>query len=498
MDNIGFLLLSRSQSETLYKDLFLLIIVIPILKYYLTDISYILKRINNFIFTDYKNRIEFVGWENLYNGFFCYDYPLPMTAICHTLSEKNICTDLRYFTPSRNGNSFTEEIYSFRSDKNISYMLNYGENIKIEDDLYLDFSYYKMETSKDSRSDGNWKVNVTLKSKNKTINEMNKFINACIVNYDKYMDEKNRNKIYHFIYQGKDHQKKLNFSSAVLSDSSSPETTCYETFDNIYSQHKEMLMNDLKRLKDIEYYKKTGNKRKKGYLFYGPPGCGKTSSVVAMALHDKRHIIEISMSRIKTNEELEKIFNITEINGIKFSRDQIILLFDEIDTGNKVLKKRVGEDDAESISSSSIDDEETKANDKRKDEIIYKLVNKANSDDDYINIGDSDGIHIGCVLSRMDGVGCYNGLIVVATTNCKDKLSPALYRNGRLNPVHFDYVNKQYVKEMIEDYFDIQLTCEQIDVLPDYDSKISYSSIRKYIEDYENNLDGLIAFFKKS
>ncbi len=498
MDNIGFLLLSRSHSETFYRDFLILIVIIPILKYYLTDISYILKKINNLIFSDYKNRIEFVGWENLYNGFFCYDYPLPMTAICHVLAEKNICTDLRYFTPSRNGNSFTEEIYSFRNDKNISYMLNYGDNIKIEDDLYLDFSYFKMEQSKESRSDGNWKVEIILKSKKKSIREINKFINECVTEYDKYLDDKNRNKIYHFIYQGKDHQKKLGFTSSILSDSSVPETTCYETFNNIYSQHKEMLMNDLKRLKDIEYYKKTGNKRKKGYLFYGPPGCGKTSSVVAMALQDKRHIIEISMSRIKTNEELEKIFNITEINGIKFSRDQIILLFDEIDTGNKVLKKRVGEDDAESISSSSSEDDESRMNEKRKDEIIYKLVNKTNTDDEYMNIGDNDGIHIGCVLSRMDGVGCYNGLIVVATTNCKDKLSPALYRNGRLNPVHFDYINKQSIKKMIEDYFDVELTCDQISSLPDKDSKISHSSVRKYIEDYENNLEGLIEFLKKS
>jgi hypothetical protein len=51
---------------------------------------------------------------------------------------------------------------------------------------------------------------------------------------------------------------------------------------------------------------------------------------------------------------------------------------------------------------------------------------------------------------------------------------------------------------MIEDYFDIELTCDQISNLPDKDAKISHSSIRKYIEDYENNLEGLLEFLKKS
>ena len=50
-------------------------------------------------------------------------------------------------------------------------------------------------------------------------------------------------------------------------------------------------MNDIKRLRDIEYYQKNGIKRKKGYLFYGHPGCGKTLSVIAMALEDNRHIL---------------------------------------------------------------------------------------------------------------------------------------------------------------------------------------------------------------
>ena len=483
MDNLPFFLMTRSNSEHFYRDVLLVFIAVPLFKYLFSDMNSMFNNIKNIIFSQYKNKVEFVGWENLYSGMFHYDYPYPMTAVCHKLVEKNVCSNLRYFNPSRNGNMYGENIQSYAKDKNISYIINYGKNIKIEKDLYLDFNYYAIDTNKESKSDGNWKVNIVLKSKYKTIQEINEFIKQCMKEYDEYLEEKSKNKIYHFIYQGQDRggNKKLLFSTSILSDFSVPESTNYESFSNLYSEHKNMLIRDLKRLKDIEYFKKTGNKRKKGYLFYGPPGCGKTSSVIAMALEDKRHIIEISMSRIKTNEELEQLFNLTEIQGIKFQKSQVILLFDEIDTGTKVLKKRDGEEDTNS--DNKID---------KKDEIILKLMSK--DEDEYSSIKRDDQVHLGCVLSRFDGVGSYNGLVIIATTNCKEKLSPALYRNGRLNPVFFDFINKEQIKDMIEDYYNIILDKEEIDKLPVSSNKLSHSSMRKFLEDYEDNHRGLIEF----
>jgi SpoVK/Ycf46/Vps4 family AAA+-type ATPase len=58
-------------------------------------------------------------------------------------------------------------------------------------------------------------------------------------------------------------------------------------------------------------------------LLYGPPGCGKTCHVNAIANYDKRHIIEIPMSRIKTNKELENIINLTQINEVTFKKEEV-------------------------------------------------------------------------------------------------------------------------------------------------------------------------------
>ncbi len=492
MDNLGFLLLSRSNNQTfntLIFDMAILFVLVPVLKYFFEDVEQTYNKLINKFFNSYKSKIEFTGWETLSNATFSYEYPLPMTAICHYLSVNNICTNLKYFNPSKNGAVFYDAtpVPSYMKDKTISYLVNFGNNINIGNGLYLDYTYHSVQMSKESKTDGNWKVNIVVKSNEKTIEEISTFINNCIKVYDEFLEEKSKNKIYHFIFQGstdRNGTKKLNFSASMLSNFSNPNRMCYETFSNLESEHNKMLIKDINRLKDLEYYKKTGNKRKKGYLFYGPPGCGKTSSVIAMALEDKRHIIEVSMSRLKTNEELENLFNLTEIQGVKFSKNQVILLFDEIDTGISTLQKRKSENKSSN-----------ETNSQKKDEIILKLLNKDDetSYSDFMK-KDNDNINLGCILSRFDGVGNYNGIIIIATTNCKDRLSPALYRNGRLNPVFFNYASKDQIKSMIEKFYDVLLNENEVENLPDTSSQISHSTVKKLIDDYDNNLPELLKY----
>ena len=531
MDNFGYLLLSRSHNQTmntLIFDMAILFVLVPILKYFFDDIQLTYKILLNKFINTYKSKIEFTGWENLLEGNFTYEYPLPMTAICHYLSNNNICTNLKYFNPVKNGNFYYDNSSSNnQKDSNISYLINFGNNIYIGDDMYIDYTYHSIQCSKESKSDGNWKIIIVLKSNKKTIIEINKFILKCIKEYENYLNEKSNNKIYHFIFQGNQgnqsnqsitSNKKLIFSSSVLSDYSNLDKTSYETFSNLESEHNTMLIKDINRLKDLEYYKKTGNRRKKGYLFYGPPGCGKTSSVIAMALEDKRHIIEISMSRIKTNQDLENLFNLTEINGIKFEKHQIILLFDEIDTGfsiqqniklekkNNKTKIKTSENKTSENKTSENKTSENKTSENKtkdtivnkpleKDDIILKLLTKY---DDTTNCNfikkDNDSINLGCILSRFDGVGSYNGIIIIATTNCKDQISPALYRNGRLNPVFFNYITKKQIKSMIEKFYDIILTEKEIEKLPDIEIKMSHSTIKKLLDDYDDNLPELLIY----
>ena len=100
-------------------------------------------------------------------------------------------------------------------------------------------------------------------------------------------------------------------------------------------------------------------------------------------------------------------------------------------------------------------------------------------------------------LSRLDGIGSYNGIMFVATTNHIDSLDPVIYRRGRLDPFFFDYVRKKDIIKKNKKSFEVKLSKRQIENLPDRNNKITPSTMRKYTQDHEKNLPGLLSKMKK-
>ena len=111
---------------------------------------------------------------------------------------------------------------------------------------------------------------------------------------------------------------------------------------------------------------------------------------------------------------------------------------------------------------------------------------------DTCKILQDDSVNLGILLSRLDGIGNYDGLIIMATTNCKDELSPALYRDGRLNPLMYDFACKEDIIKIIEQFYENKLSSEQIERLPDKDKKISHSTVIKNVQDNEDDIENLI------
>ena len=104
-----------------------------------------------------------------------------------------------------------------------------------------------------------------------------------------------------------------------------------------------------------------------------------------------------------------------------------------------------------------------------------------------------DSINLGTLLSRLDGIGNYDGLIYIATTNCIEKLDSALKRPGRLDPILFDYASKSNIVDIIENNLLIKLSEEQKQRLPDRNSSLCHALIIKLTQDYEDDIEGLIS-----
>ncbi len=496
-----FLLFSnRSKDSNIFYDLLLLILIVPMLGQITTYLKDNIPKYMNKLYYKFSNQsvIEFVGYDKLDYGEFIPTYPEAMMSVFRwTIHQKKV-KSLRHYNKQKG-------LWEKSRDEgltDLNYMIVEGKNIELEEGLYMDVEHQKLE-------DPNLKKTVDVKTNKLTLNlrsaihnteYINKFVNKCIKFNREYELNLNKNKIYHFTFKGYDSNYNFNdcFHISVLKeydyDDKKISINKSKPFANLFFDNKEKLIKRLDKLKDCEYYERTGSRRKVGFLFYGPAGCGKTSCVEEIAEKYKRHIIEVPMSRIKKNSDIEELFNLTKIGCTEFKKEDIIFLFDEIDQLGKILHDRNSDNGKKE---SNKKDKESEEKDKsenledNKEDGLTKVIKEYMSIDSCKPNGD-DSINLGSLLSRLDGIGNYDGLITIATTNCIEKLDSALKRPGRLDPYLFDYANKSNIIDIIEKFLQVKLSEEQIQRLPDRDSSLSHTTIIKLTQDYEEDLEGLI------
>ncbi len=331
------------------------------------------------------------------------------------------------------------------------YILEPIDYLELEEDIVLSLTKIRRKsvyytTTVINTAPDDIETTYTIYSNTKCIKS---FLEKLVLKYDNI--NRNKNKIlYHFTYTGLKNES-LTFQSRILSEENT-ENELFETFDKLHNEHVDSIKKDIDKLNDREYYKKHGLKRKKGYLFHGVPGSGKTSMVVAMALYDSRHIIEIPFSIITKHDEFSKLMDIKSINEIPINNNNIIMLFDEIDFGMDKINNQI-------ISS----------NDNNIDYGLQVVNNISKLFDDNTT---ENKLNLGTMLSKLDGVGNYNGLIIVATTNSIHKINPSLYRELRLTPIEFKKLRPTDIIHIINNFFNLPIdnyslhTIQNINITP--------------------------------
>jgi ATP-dependent 26S proteasome regulatory subunit len=478
-------------------EILTLILVMGLLNFVKDKVTNIIPRGFNYLINKIKPKhttIDIVGWEFLNNGLYTFEYPHNMTSINYYIYANNKSKNFRYFNSKRNGVYYSDEMKDVvDNDSSPNYILGDVYNIQVDDDIYISVyteDIHTEKTTSENKSALNWKITMSIKSYKHDSVFVQNFISRCILEYEKYTSSKSKNKTYHFIYQGKN-SGKLVFSTKIISDFSNPDNQNYESFDTIHHSNKEMLIKDIKRLHDTDYYKRTGLKRKKGYLFYGKPGTGKTATVMGMSDFDKRHIIEVPLSRVKTNNELEAILTLTHINNIKFSPHNIIILFDELDIGTKLNRTQPYKKP-----NISKDSDEIIAESEEKNNNFGRFSNNFENDDTVQVDICKDKLSLDTLLSRFDGIGNYAGLIIIGTTNNIDNIDRALYRDGRLSLVEFDYASFDDIVNIIKQYYQTdKIDSKILDRIKLLDKHISHAKLRYKLEHYDN-INDLISYLE--
>lgn len=182
---------------------------------------------------------------------------------------------------------------------------------------------------------------------------------------------------------------------------------------------KTKLVKDVKRFLDSEeWYGDMGIPYRRGYLFYGPPGNGKTSITKAIAAHLKMDLYVISLASSGLSDE-------ALMQAMNDTNPRSIIVIEDVDS---VFENRKSTEDKKSSLSFS------------------------------------------GLLNAIDGVASQEGRILVMTTNHIERLDPALIREGRADvKEYFGNAGKDQIRELFVRFFPDEYTLaeEFVSVLPE-------------------------------
>ena len=87
-----------------------------------------------------------------------------------------------------------------------------------------------------------------------------------------------------------------------------------------------------------------------GLLFHGLPGCGKTSTIKAIANHTQRHIVSVPLNRIKTSKHLLEIFYQEQLNHMNVPLSKRLYVIEDIDCSElkDIVRERSSSEDQDS------------------------------------------------------------------------------------------------------------------------------------------------------
>jgi len=221
-------------------------------------------------------------------------------------------------------------------------------------------------------------------------------------------------------------------------------------FSNLFGEDIDAIRNRVNFfVKNRKWYDEKGIPYTLGLLLSGSPGTGKTSTIKCLANETNRHICNVNLNNDMTKTQLENLFfneNIQVMNPSTgqvetycIPLDQRIYVLEDVDCQSDIVMERALKNDS------------GEENEKKRDAFAKEMEDKHKVDLSFL-------------LNLLDGVLENPGRIVIMTSNFPDTLDSALIRPGRIDVIaKFRNCSNKTVKEMVEFFYDIQLSGEEME-----------------------------------
>jgi mitochondrial chaperone BCS1 len=218
-------------------------------------------------------------------------------------------------------------------------------------------------------------------------------------------------------------------------------------------------INDFLHPRTPRWYSNRGIPYRRGYLFHGPPGTGKTSLSFALAGVFGLDIYCLSLSEATlTEEDLILLFNSLP--------KRCVVLLEDIDSAGVLRKKaeteaeekpslrrggrRGGKGDGTDAGKEVQPDETATAAQELAKEVVKAITSSNEQKGGRPGItAANQGISLSGLLNAIDGVASQEGRVLVMTTNFPEKLDDALVRPGRVDlKIEFTLASRQQIREL--------------------------------------------------